>query len=106
MEATVFTLRASGHSTRPDPGGVAADQGHRVAVAPPRTDTPADVFGRVRGAGRYGRGTAMASPSRRHRVRPAHPLAFTASSSPHVLTTGRSWAGARAPDDPAAGNYA
>ena len=111
LEATVFApLRARRPLDHSPTGGdlpaeIAATEGGPFCH--PETDTPADVFGRVRGTRVVtGANAAMAEAHHGVIVFDHHdPLAFDAELIADVLTTGRAWAEQSRADDPDAGNY-
>ena len=73
----------------------------------PETDTPADVFGRVRGSRVVtGANAAMADAHHGVIVFDQHdPLSFDVELIADVLTTGRTWAERARSGDPTTGNY-
>ncbi len=111
LEATIFApLRArrpidngtDGRDLRAELAETAGDP-----FCDPRTGTPADVFGRVRGA-RVLTGANAAIADAHHAVlvfEQHDPLAFDADLVRDVLATGREWAERAHADDPDAVNY-
>ena len=73
----------------------------------PETGTPADTFGRIRGARMItGANAALADAHHAILVFDTHdPLAFDASLVADLFATGRAWADRAAADDPSAANY-
>ena len=102
LEATVFApLRARRPLDLAPTGGDLAAEIEATEGGPfchPETDTPADVFGRVRGTRVVtGANAAMAEAHHGVIVFDRHdPLAFDAELIADVLTTGRAWAERRA----------
>jgi hypothetical protein len=111
LEATVFApLRARRPLDLAPTGGDLAAEIQATEGGPfchPETDTPADVFGRVRGARVVtGANAALAEAHHGVIVFDRHdPLAFDAELIGDVLTTGRKWAEGARTDDATAGNY-
>jgi hypothetical protein len=111
LEATVFApLRARRPLDIPATSGDLAAAIQATEGGPfchPETDTPADVFGRVRGARVVtGANAALAEAHHGVIVFDRHdPLAFDAELIGDVLTTGREWAERARSEDPGAGNY-
>jgi hypothetical protein len=111
LEATVFAaLRARRPLNLAPTGGDLAAEIQATEGGPfchPETDTPADVFGRVRGAHVVtGANAALAEAHHGVIVFDRHdPLAFDAELIGDVLTTGREWAESARTDDATACNY-
>lgn len=111
LDATIFSpLRAR----RPVDGATSAgDLAAEIAATEddpfcnPETGTPADTFGRVRGARLVtGANAALADAHHAVIVFDAHdPLEFDAALVTDILVTGRAWAERARADDPAAANY-
>jgi hypothetical protein len=111
LEATLF---APLRGRRPfdgdgDPAGLAAEVGGTLddPFCHPETGTPADTFGRIRGAHVVtGANAALADTHHAVLVFDTHdPLAFDAGRVRDVLVTGRAWAERARGEDPEADNY-
>ena len=111
LEATAFApLRARRPPDLAPTGGDLAAEIQATEGGPfchPETDTPADVFGRVRGARVVtGANAALAEAHHGVIVFDRHdPLAFDAELIAEILTTGRTWAERARSEDASAGNY-
>ena len=111
LEATLFApLRSRRPLDGPDAdrdlsSEIAATEGDPFCH--PETGTPADTFGRVRGARVItGANAALADAHHAVLVFDTHdPLAFDAETVIDLLTTGRAWAELARRDDPDAVNY-
>ena len=111
LEATLFApLRSRRPVDGPNAGrDLAAEIGATLGdpFCHPETGTPADTFGRVRGARVVtGANAALADTHHAVLVFDAHdPLAFDAETIVDMLRTGREWAERARRDDPEAVNY-
>jgi len=111
LEATLFApLRARRPVDGPDrPSDLAAEIAAAEAdpFCSPETGTPAQAFGRIRGARMVtGANAALADANHAVIVFDEHdPLAFDAALITDLLATGRAWADRARQDDPAAANY-
>jgi hypothetical protein len=111
LEATLFApLRARRPVDGDRPGRSLAEEIAATEDDPfcsPETGTPAETFGRIRGARMVtGANAAMADAHHAVLVFDTHdPLAFDASLVVDLFATGRAWADRAAADDPSAANY-